>query len=731
MIILKIALPTPLHRLFDYQSDVPIAIGSRVQVPFGRQHLIGIVVEHPIRTDCPLNKLKSINQTFDEEPVFSSSLLSLCQWASDYYHHPLGEVLESAMPALLKQGEPASMPIELYWQLNTAGYAVDLQQLKRAPKQIALLALLKQHPEGLSVTQLKENHITASTLQAVKEKAWIEAYNKEKNKKINCFSTQKTDIKLNQDQHHAIETIKSKINQFETFLLYGITGSGKTEVYLRIIEEVLQNNQQALVMVPEISLTPQTIERFQQRFGNSIIAMHSKLNDRERLDAWLLAKNNQVKIIIGTRSAIFAPLKNLGVIIIDEEHDLSYKQQDGFRYSARDLAIRRAQMENIPIILGSATPSLESFLNAENKRYELLCLPERAGIATIPQYQTIDIRAQPVENGLSLTLLNQIKQHLAKKNQVLLFLNRRGFAPTILCHQCGWIADCQHCHAHFVLHQQTKRLHCHHCARSRPLPTQCPDCKSREIHTIGVGTERVEESLKKHFPHEKIIRIDRDTVQRKHAFKNMLKDIHDGEPKILVGTQMLAKGHHFPDVTLVGIIDADGGFFSGDFRAIERMGQLILQVSGRAGREGKTGEVMIQTHHPHHPLLQILLHQDYLSFAKELLKERTTCDLPPFSYHVMLRAESKVEQAAENFLLDIKKLAVTLNKENRIELLGPIPSPMAKRAGRYRAQLLLQTHHRASLHIFLKELINKIEGTKLARSRDLRWSIDVDPQEMF
>lgn len=542
------------------------------------------------------------------------------------------------------------------------------------------------------------------------------------NKKI------KEPLSLNAAQQNAFHLIQAGLNGFHTFLLDGITGSGKTEVYLQVMTEVLNQQKQILVLVPEIGLTPQTIQRFRERYNISIVALHSKLNNKKRLDAWLAAKNGTAKIIIGTRSAIFTPFLRLGLIIVDEEHDLSFKQQEGFRYHARDLAIMRAHLNNIPIILGSATPCLETLHNAKQNRYSHLRLPERAGAAKLPEIRILDICKTPLEQGLSPTLLKEMDLHLKNKEQVMLFLNRRGFAPVLMCHSCGWMAHCKRCDIRMTYHQFPERLHCHHCETRKNVIKHCEKCGEKQLIAIGLGTERLEQVLEKHFPNMSIARIDRDTTQKKNALEKLLDSIHNGEHQIIIGTQMLAKGHHFPHVTLVAIIDADGGFFSSDFRALERMGQLLLQVGGRAGREEKPGKIMIQTHHPEHPLLHQLLRQSYHDFAMSLLKEREQAQLPPYFFFALFRAEGYDAAHAENFLQHIKTHINNIANAT-IRVSGPIPAPMPRRAGRYRAQLLIQSRHRPALQHFLKNLLPEVE--KIPSKHRVRWSLDVDPSEMF
>lgn len=536
-----------------------------------------------------------------------------------------------------------------------------------------------------------------------------------------------SDLTLNSAQEAAILAIHASIHCFQVFLLNGVTGSGKTEVYLQAITLTIKENKQVLVMVPEIGLTPQTIQRFRERFSVPVIALHSGLTEKQRLHVWMQIRMGISAIVIGTRSAIFSPFKNLGLIIVDEEHDISFKQQDMFRYHARDLAIMRAYFNSIPIVLGSATPALETLYKAEQGKFQYLSLPMRAGNAVLPEFCVADIRNKPLEQGLSQELLNEMKTHLDQGNQVMLFLNRRGFAPALLCHSCGWMVNCKRCDMRMTYHQHSKRLHCHHCDTQKFPPKICEVCGCAELVPVGMGTERLELALEKYFPDVPIARIDRDSTQRKGSMEALLDGVQSGHYRILIGTQMLAKGHHFPDVTLVGIVDADGGFFSSDFRAIERMGQLLMQVSGRAGRMEKPGKVMIQTHYPDHPLLHQLFQESYEKFAVSLLRERFAASLPPYTYFALFRAEAYNIQHATNFLQEVKNLINPSGKN--LQILGPIPAPMPRRAGRYRVQLLVQAKLRPQLQNYLKNLVSDIE--QISMKHRIRWSLDVDPVEMF
>lgn len=662
--ILRLALPTPLRRLFDYLPPQPIDLkslipGVRVRLPFQKRTLIGLLIEVANDTSVPYEKLKSAIEILDEQPLLTPDVYKICQWAADYYHYSLGEVLMAALPTLLRKG----------------------QALPAIPDNALFMS-----PE----------------------------------KPLNAV------LELNDGQQHAVDAITKSQNKFQVFMLDGVTGSGKTEVYLRSIENSLQANQQVLVLVPEISLTPQTIERFRSRFAVPIAALHSSLSDKERLQAWYAAKLGIAKIVIGTRSAIFTSFENLGLIIIDEEHDGSFKQQDRFRYHARDLGIMRASMLQIPIVLGSATPSLESVLNMKRERYAHLPLPTRAGNAIMPTYQLIDLRHEKIEEGLSQALLQAVNEHLQKNNQVMLFLNRRGYAPVLYCTQCGWIAECQRCDARMVYHRSPEKLHCHHCDAQKKMPDNCKKCNATNLEPIGLGTQRLEQILKNHFPEVPIIRVDRDSTRKKNALNNLLDQIHASPKAILMGTQMLAKGHHFPNVTLVGIVDADNGLFSADFRAAEQMGQLLLQVSGRAGRADKPGTVLIQTKQPDHRLLQTLITDGYAAFATQLLIEREQAVLPPYSYFAVLRAEAVKEESVNAFLDRVKRSCSAFTEG--VNVWGPVPAMLAKRKGLHCQHLLLKANKRGVLQQFLKQVLLQIE--KFPLPQPVKWVLDVDPVEV-
>ncbi|MCQ4267112.1 MULTISPECIES: primosomal protein N' [Pseudomonas] len=736
--ILRLALPSPLRRLFDYLPPAGCAIaalqpGVRLRVPFGRREVVGVLVELSDHSEVPEAKLKPALELLDRQPLLPVALFRLCLWAAQYYQHSLGDTFSWALPALLRQGEAAEARQERFWQL-AEGARADDPRLARAPRQREALKTIAQHPHGVPHSLLGKLQLNRDSLELLLDKRLlrIDSRRRSQSRSHSGSWLLQSELALNSEQRAAFEAIRAGLGGFQAFLLAGVTGSGKTEVYLQLIHQVLAAGKQALVLIPEINLGPQTLARFEQRFNARIALLHSSVNDRERLDAWLAARDGEADIVIGTRSALFTPLKNPGLIIIDEEHDASYKQQEGLRYHARDLALLRARQENLPIVLGSATPSLESLHNAHAGRYALLKLTRRAGGAQPPRFLRLDVKSRPLDSGISGPLQQAIAQTLAAGQQVLVFLNRRGFAPTLLCHDCGWLSQCPRCDARMTLHQRHHELRCHHCGHVERPPSNCPQCAKVDLRPVGAGTERAEERLGILFPDYPVLRIDRDSTARKGAMEQLFGTINRGEPCLLVGTQMLAKGHHFPRVTLVAILDADGGLFSADFRASERMAQLIVQVAGRAGRAEEPGRVIIQTHLADHPLLVQLTEQGYFAFAEQALSERRAAGLPPFSHLALLRAEAHRPGQAEEFLEQACSLAERLLDElqlSGIELLGPVPAPMERRAGRYRAQLLLQGNSRAPLHRLMSAWLVQLE--QLPGGRAVRWSLDVDPIDLF
>ncbi len=732
--VVSVAVPAPLFQSYDYlpPADRPLEAirpGMRLRVPFGRQSRIALVLDTAATSTLPRRRLRRATALLDEAPVLPADILALLRWAADYYHHPLGEVIATALPTLLRRGRPAASPsMSRRYRLTAAGQAVDPDGLIRAPRQAALLRRLRQHPEGLAPAALADI-AGGKVLRTLVDKGWLEILTGDDARPEGKAPSQAVyrPPHLHPPQAAAVTAIAADLERFQAFLLEGVTGSGKTEVYLRLIEQVVAAGRQALVLVPEIGLTPQLVARFRRHLHSPLAVLHSGLGDRERLEAWLAARDGRAAVVIGTRSAVFTPLARPGLIIIDEEHDPSFKQQDGFRYHARDIAVMRARRSGIPVVLGSATPALESLDNAARGRYRHLRLTSRAGGAAPPRLRLIDSRTQVMDEGLSRPLLSAVAEHLSRDRQVLLFLNRRGYAPTLYCPGCGWIACCPRCDAHLVLHRGQNELRCHHCDSRRDTFSHCPDC-AQSLLALGQGTERVEEALARHFPETDIVRIDRDSTRRRHSLEHLLARLREGRRQILLGTQMIAKGHHLPRLTLVGILDADQGLFGADFRATERMAQLILQVAGRAGRADLPGEVLIQTRCPEHPVFAPLLRQDYPALCERLLAERRAAQLPPCGALVLLRAEAVDEEMPRVFLEAVAREARALAPAG-VQCLGPAPAPMARRAGRHRVQLLLQARHRAPLHRLLATLVPRLGG--LPSARRVRWSVDVDPQEMF
>lgn len=734
-VIVRIAVPLPLHSLFDYLLPKSIAntpnIGSRVRVQFGRKPVVGLVVGIGHESSYPLAKLKPVLEVIDSQTILPADVIKLLRWASTYYHHPLGDVIFGALPKRLRDGQAAQLKAESHWMLSEAGRNFDASNLKRAPKQAALLRYFQQADDAeLTAAMLNADWDNwRAPLKSLVQQALLKVIDKVQAAKLsNPIASCEPSARhqLNAEQAQAVAEVIKHVNTYQTFLLQGITGSGKTEVYLDIIEHVLSQNGQVLVLVPEISLTPQLTQRFTQRLNVPIASLHSGLNDTQRHSAWVQASQGIARVVIGTRSALFTPLPDLGLIILDEEHDASFKQQEGFRYHARDLALVRAKNKNIAVLLGSATPSFESLENVSRGHYNLLTLTQRgAKNARPPKVSLLDVCRRPMDDGISDQLLIKIDEHLKNAGQILLFLNRRGYAPLLMCHECGWTTACQRCDANMTLHHHNQQLRCHHCGYEKPAPTSCPECQHDTLYIPGAGTERIEVALTEKFPTINISRIDRDTTRRKGELDKKLKQARSGEAQILIGTQMLAKGHDFPNVTLVGILNVDQGLFSADFRGTEHMAQLIIQVAGRAGRGEKAGEVIIQTHHPEHPLLHTLLESGYAGFAKSALIERRQAHFPPFSYMAIVRCESIQKQHGLEFLNECRS---TLNFEG-IELFGPLPAPMEKRAGRYRWQLILLADARKKLHGVLHHWVPKVSQFKTVNK--VRWSLDVDPQDMF
>jgi primosomal protein N' (replication factor Y) len=730
--IFRVALDTPVRQLFDYlapspmQGSAPPAIGARVRVPFGRRRLVGLVVATAARSALPLARLKPILAVLDPVPLLDPPLRELLEWAAQYYHHPVGQVLASALPRALRLGAPA-MPTEERWLATEAGaQAAAAGEPRRAPRQRALLELLLESG-GATAATLDGTGAWRAAARALSQRGWIASSEVTVVPAAAAARLRVAGPELLSGQEGAVAAVGASLGGFGAFVLHGVTGSGKTEVYLRLIERVLLAGRRALVLVPEIGLTPQLLGRFRERFEAPMAVLHSARTDHERLTAWRGALSGHARIVLGTRSAVFAPMPQLGLIVVDEEHDPSFKQHEGgFRYSARDLAVVRARHEAVPVVLGSATPALETLHNVTAGRYTLLKLEHRAVQAQPPRLALIDLRASAVRSGISTPAALAIERHLADDGQVLVFLNRRGYAPTLLCTACGWIAPCRECDARLTVHLAAGRLSCHHCGADAPLPPRCPQC-GFTVKPVGQGTERIEETLGTLFPHVALARLDRDIVRRRGDLEEVMRRVASGEARILVGTQMVTKGHDFPNVTLVVVLNADQGLFSSDFRAPERLAQTIVQVAGRAGRAHKPGEVLIQTEFPDHPLLRSLLAHGYDGFARAALEERAQAAWPPYSRLAALRASARSAEAALAFLAAAR--ALVRRAPAGVRLLGPVPAAMAKRAGRYHAQLLVESRERSQLHGFLDAWLPQVEQQRSARA--LRWSLDVDPLELF
>jgi primosomal protein N' (replication factor Y) len=728
--ILQIALDTPLRRVFDYQPPTEFAtmggngvprLGVRVRVPFGRQLLIGILVGVASDSAVSAPKLKTALAILDEQPIVDPVTFDLLCWAAEYYHHPLGEVFAAALPVSLRAGQPARQNTE-WWALSETGrHEVSTPGTRRAPQQRALLNWLSDRGRA-TADEVAENFRPAQ-LRALKARGWVTEIEAPETA---ATSTRPSDVVLTHHQAECVTAVVATLSSFAAHLLYGVTGSGKTEVYLRVIAAAIAQGGQALVLVPEIALTPQLVDRFRRRFSSGVVALHSGLTGNERRDAWRAAHNGQARIIIGTRSAVFTSLPNLALIVVDEEHDASYKQHEGFRYSARDLAVVRARRAAVPIVLGSATPSLETLENAATGRYSKHLLPQRPGSAEIPRMTLVDLRRHAADQGLSTPVMQAIAHHLNAGGQVIVFLNRRGYAPSLFCNACGWVAPCAHCDARMTLHRRAQQLRCHHCGAHGPVPAICGSC-GQVLNPVGQGTERVEETLARLFPEAPLARLDRDTASARGAVETVLDRVHSGEARILVGTQMLTKGHHFPEVSLVVVLDADQGLFASDFRATERLAQTITQVAGRAGRGSSAGEVLIQTEFPEHPLLCRLVTQGYEGFALSALEERREAGWPPYSRLAMLRAEAKDSLALNAFLRAAVDSVRSLNEE-AVKVLGPASALIARRADHFRAHLLVEAAARSTLQRFLKNWLPLVE--RLTGPPGLRWSIDVDPLEV-
>ena len=730
--VLRVAVPLPLRQSFDYLPPADANLtglrpGCRIKAPFGHRKLIGFLLETADRSRVARDQLKPASALIDHQPLFSPELFETLRWSADYYHHPIGEVLAAAVPALLRQGKTLYGEVTL-WSATAGPEALS----GRAHRQRQLLEFIVERGH-ITRGELIEGGYSPALLRQLLDKGLVRARTQSA-----PASPPFTPLRpgnrdrpaLNEEQSAAIAKFRAAGSGFRSALINGVTGSGKTEVYMRLMQDELAAGRQCLVLVPEIGLTPQAIDRFRQRFDLPLAVFHSGLNDGERLQAWREAAAGGAAILIGTRSAIFTPMARPGLVVVDEEHDASFKQQEGFRYSARDLAVMRARKENIGVVLGSATPSLESFHNAEAGRFLRLELPHRAGGSAPARLRTLDIANEQVPGGLSELALTKIAQHLEAGNQTLVFINRRGFAPILHCLHCGWMAQCENCSACMTVHAQPSCQRCHHCDSTRPIPNLCPVCRQPELFTSGFGTQQLEAFLQREFPATPVLRIDRDSTRGKHKLRQLLAEVDRGKPAILIGTQMLAKGHHFPGITLAVIVNADGGLFSPDFRGQEQMAQVIVQVAGRAGRgSGRPGEVLVQTRHGGHRTLDKIVNSTYSEFARHILRERRAAGMPPYSHLCLVRAEAADREAALAFLRRARRGIEALGRGHRVHFTGPLPAPMEKRQSRYRMHLLLRCEARPGLHAVLDSFAAQLDA--LPAPRDLRWHIDVDPIDLL
>ena len=724
--IVRVAVPVPLPRLFDYRLEpgvVAPAIGARVRVPFSGRDRVGVVLSHDPCSDLADDQLKPLLEILDAQPLLTGELVATLEWASRYYQHAIGEVFDAALPAVLRRGgalPPAGIAGIALTPQGREGLAVATP----APG-TRIGRLLELLGGGALATADLDQRLPAwrNSARTLKNRGWLQDC------RLQAWPIPAPAVAaplLNDEQRAAVDALGACSGTFATFLLDGVTGSGKTEVYLASIAETIRQGRQALVLVPEIALTPQTTRRFRERRGFDVAILHSGLGEGERAAAWLAAARGEARVVLGTRSAIFVPLPNAGLIVVDEEHDASYKQQDGFRYHARDLAVVRARALGVPLILGSATPSLESLANAQARRYRLLRLSQRAGAARPPSLQIMDLRRKRLDQGLAISTLAAIEACLGRGEQALVFRNRRGYAPVLFCHACGWSAQCTRCDRPLTLHRGAARLRCHHCGAEERVPSACPACASTALAAQGQGTERLEEVLQQRFPQVPVVRVDRDSTRSRGSRHAIFDQLDVAGPRILVGTQMLAKGHDLPNLTLVVVTGVDQGLYSVDFRAAERLGQLVVQVAGRAGRAERPGAVILQTHHPEHPLLHALINGGYPALAAGLLGERRAAGLPPFASFSLLRAESQAAGDVAAFL----QAAVDAARASQpaIVVHGPLPAPMPRRAGYQRSQVLVEAAERATMQAFLPNWLTTLRALKHARR--VRWSIDVDPVEM-
>jgi primosomal protein N' (replication factor Y) len=718
------AIAIPLYQLFDYaiEENDEARVGTRYRLPFARGYKTGILLSRQDSAGVQSHRIRPAQECLDVTPVLSDHLIALARWMADYYLQPPGEVLFQCLPGYLRGSKSEKPDRVKYWRATTLQPAVRENIQRRSPKQHQILLAIEAATDGLNAIQLKQiNPGWAGLVRALETKQAIEW--DWATPPASSHTGQKLPD-LNTEQEQAYAAMKRRFDQFSVHLLDGITGSGKTEVYFRLIHDQLKQQRQVIYLVPEIGLTSQLVERVRQRFGEQFTLSHSAMTERQRYIAWDRFRRGDVSIMLGTRSSLFSQSNRLGLIVVDEEHDHSYRQDDGIRYHARDVAIKRAQMLGIPIVLGSATPSLESLHNCDREHYYRYRLSQRPTRFAPPEIELIDCRNMKLEYGCSSFLLRRLEHHLKHKGQVLLYLNRRGFAPVIMCHECGWQASCQHCDARLTLHQSLNRLLCHHCGFMQTPPGVCNECGNVDIKHYGIGTEQLEQGLKKHFPQYPVIRIDRDSIASRGAFARRLEILRQGEPCLLIGTQMIAKGHDYPAITLSAILDADQALFSASYRASESLVQTAFQVSGRSGRGDRQGEAYLQTSFPEHPLMQSLSHSSYAEIAGSITRERKMLGFPPWARVVMFRADALNLELAIEKLDAIKACLQASAARHQVKCIGPIPALMTRRIGRYRAQLCLISTDTRKLRVLLNEVMPNI--TAIKSSQSVKWVVDVD-----
>jgi len=730
MTIALVEIDVPVAGPFDYETgQLELAIGALVAVPFGRRHLVGVVTGLSGDSSVETSRLRQIERVLPVEPL-PASTLGLAAFCADYYRHPLGQVLSIALPTMLRKPEYGKRPkIWAYGLTETGNLEVEASLSPRATGQRRLFLALAS---GKPLDSVQARSVYPGALRVLRhwaDKGWVDRHAARA-----ATLPARTDQsvlpamrpELTEEQRMAVSGISETLGHYAPWLLHGVTGSGKTEVYLCLIEKLVAQGKQTLLLVPEINLTPQLEARVQGRFPDlEVVSLHSGLAEGERLARWEKARSGQAAIVMGTRLAVFTPLPRLGLVIVDEEHDGSFKQSEGLRYHARDLAVYVARNANVPVLLGSATPSLETYANVLEGRYRSVFLTQRPS-AQAPRVEFIDVCDKHLDHGLSDDALVAISGCVSRREQCLVFINRRGFAPVLVCRACGWTAECRRCSARLTLHARSSKLKCHYCGHEERIVAVCPDCGNQDLHGLGQGTQRVEDALRARFPDARVLRVDSDSTRRRGAFSAMSKQIRDEQIDVLVGTQMLAKGHDFPMLTLVVILGADHALYSSDFRAAERLFQQLMQVAGRAGRGSLSGRVLVQTEFPQHPVYQALARQDFAAFADELLAERRRSGFPPYVYQAVLRAEAHSENDMWSFLRTAASRAAT-SKDADITLYDCVPAPIFRVAGRYRGQLLIQASTRSALRRFLARWHPTLIGGKAG---PVRWVIDVDPIEL-